>query len=160
VVPYLGLRGVVVMVSVLVVACLSYPAMRLYARRVERSEGEPVEKLHILLKLTAYLLTVLVLSGIGVGLAALHPGGSWKGILAVVLPVGFMGALLVVQGVVGIRLERRADDYAAAAVGREPLCRALERLAEQNMLKRRTSWFWNVMQQHPGLETRIERLAK
>jgi Zn-dependent protease with chaperone function len=26
------------------------------------------------------------------------------------------------------------------------------------MMKRRTGWLWNVLQQHPGMEQRIKRL--
>lgn len=35
----------------------------------------------------------------------------------------------------------------------------LEKLAELNMLKRRTSWLWDILQQHPGVQQRLDRVA-
>ena len=67
---------------------------------------------------------------------------------------------LVVVGVVGIKLEQQADDYAASVVGAAEMRRALENLAEINMMKLRTGRFWNIMSQHPGMEQRIQRLQE
>ncbi len=70
-----------------------------------------------------------------------------------------VGSMLLVHGTLGIRLEHRADDYAASTVGADALRRSLEKLAELNMLQRRTGWLWNTLQQHPGLNSRMERLG-
>jgi Zn-dependent protease with chaperone function len=75
-----------------------------------------------------------------------------------VAPLLLPAAVLLVQGVLGLRLERLADQYASDTVGLEPTLGALERLAEVNMVKRRTGRLWNLLQQHPGIEQRVERL--
>jgi Zn-dependent protease with chaperone function len=54
----------------------------------------------------------------------------------------------------------QADDYAASVVGADEMRRALEKLAEINMMKLRTGRFWNIMSQHPGMEQRIQRLQE
>jgi NAD(P)-dependent dehydrogenase (short-subunit alcohol dehydrogenase family) len=69
-------------------------------------------------------------------------------------------SLLVIQGVIGVRLKRRADDYASATVGADALRRGLEKLAAANATKRRAGRAWNLLTQHPGLDQRIERLRQ
>jgi Zn-dependent protease with chaperone function len=116
------------------------------------------KKHHILIKVGAHLGTVALLFGALALLAFFGNGGSLVGIAAFALPVLFIGSLLLVQGTVAIRLEHQADEYAVSHAGAQPLRRALERIAEVNMLRRRTGWFWNLMQQHPGLQSRLERI--
>lgn len=77
---------------------------------------------------------------------------------AVATPVGLVTALLLAHGVVGVALEKRADDHAARTSSPKPLITALEKIADANKTKRRTGWLWNVLQQHPGLEQRLQRL--
>ncbi len=74
-------------------------------------------------------------------------------VLALLAPVSF----LLVQGLVGVRLERRAD-AAARDVGPEYLAAALDRLGELNDTKRRTGPVWNLLTQHPGLQQRVDAL--
>ncbi|WP_281963974.1 M48 family metalloprotease [Serinicoccus marinus] len=116
---------------------------------------------HLLIKAGAALLPLLLI--VGGGWAAREQLGRlletvplWGVLAAVWLVVPVL--LITVQGVVGIALEKRADDYAARTVGAERLASALDALAEANVAKRRTGWLWNLLQQHPGLEGRIARL--
>lgn len=118
---------------------------------------------HILIKLVVGLL------GIGALFALMMLNDAavmrWlfdAGMLGVLLgfPVALIVVMLLAHGVVGVALEKRADDRAAEAVGAAPLARALDKLADANKAKRRTGWLWNVLQQHPGMEQRIARLEQ
>jgi STE24 endopeptidase len=117
---------------------------------------------HLLLKLLTGLAVpaVIVAAGALGGTGILRWFADSMGMLGFVLgfPLVFLTVLLLVHGVVGIALEKRADDYAVREIGLEPLARALDKLADANMMKRRTGWLWNVLQQHPGMEQRIKRL--
>lgn len=112
---------------------------------------------HLLAKMGAGLiLYALTVASLVAGIALLDGTARWVVVVgvALVLPL----APLVVQGVLGVRLEHRADSYAAKTVGPEPLARGLERLAEVNHIKRRTGPIWNALTQHPGIEQRVARL--
>ncbi|MDP9417660.1 MAG: hypothetical protein M3P48_07495 [Actinomycetota bacterium] len=78
--------------------------------------------------------------------------------MLLLIPMLMLGLLLLTQGVLGVALEKRADEHAARTVGARPFAEALEKLADANKMKRRTGWLWNVLQQHPGLEQRLARL--
>ncbi len=65
---------------------------------------------------------------------------------------------LLVHGGLGILLEHGADDYPAQAVGLDPMVRALEKLADLNLIKRRTGAVWNLLTKHSGIEQRADRL--
>jgi STE24 endopeptidase len=106
---------------------------------------------HLLIKTGSWLVLVVAIT---VGGALPDPVGTVIGVLALPALIG----LFVVQGRLGIALEERADDYAVAHVGVEPVVRALEKLADLNMTKRRTGAFWNALQQHPGMDQRVARL--
>lgn len=75
-------------------------------------------------------------------------------LLLLALPVSF----LLVQGLLGVRLERLADAAPARDVGPTALADALDRLGALNNTKRRTGWLWNLLTQHPGLQQRIDLL--
>jgi Zn-dependent protease with chaperone function len=112
---------------------------------------------HLLVKLGVLLAAVAVLVG------ALALGGRLlEGLDPVVLvlagPLLLLLSVLLVQGGVGLLLERRADEYAARMVGVDPVVRALDKLAEVNTMKRRTGALWNLATHHPGIEQRVERL--
>lgn len=79
-------------------------------------------------------------------------------ILTVAAIVVVIGGLIFTQGVLGLVLEKKADDFAASVVGTDAIRRALSKLADVNMSKRRTGFLWNVVTQHPGIEERVERL--
>ena len=112
---------------------------------------------HVLVKLGALLLLVAAAVGVGVALVPLiRDTGPIVPVLAI--PVLVVAALLLVQGALGLLLERKADDYAARLAGADPMIRALERLAEANLLKRRTGPLWNLLTHHPGISERVERL--
>ena len=117
---------------------------------------------HLLLKLgatLAALAAVAALLALG-GQRALASAADAVGLVPVLvaLPVLLVLVLLLVQGGVGVALEKRADDAAVAAVGAAPLAAALDKIADANRTQRRTGWLWNVLQQHPGLEPRLRRL--
>ena len=76
-------------------------------------------------------------------------------LLVALSPLVVIVALLAVQGLLGVRLERRADSDAARAVGEETMARALTRIGELNHSKGNTSRTWNLLTQHPGLDQRI-----
>lgn len=120
------------------------------------------KKHHIGLKLLARLGSIAVLLGILVGLVVLRDDHVVARPVAAALMLLLLLLMvltpLTMQGLVSVRLERQADDFAAATVGTDPLRRALVKLTELNMIKRRTGRFWSVMTQHPGMESRIERL--
>ncbi len=117
---------------------------------------------HLLIKTGAGLLavaaTVLPLAFLLPAVLDDLPASSAVVIAAVATPLALLTALLLAHGVVGIALERRADDHAVRTTGGAPLLTALEKIAEANRIKRRTGWLWNVLQQHPGLEQRLQRL--
>jgi Zn-dependent protease with chaperone function len=117
------------------------------------------KKHHILLKLATVVAVVVVASFLSGLVAALFHGRVVGLALAVMLPVLLFGTILLVNGFVGIRLERQADDYACATAGPDATRRMLEELAELNVLKRRTGWLWNALQQHPGIQQRLDRVA-
>jgi Zn-dependent protease with chaperone function len=112
---------------------------------------------HLLVKLGALLAVAAVL----VGMLVLG-GRLLEGVDPVVLvlagPLLLLLAVLPLQGGLGLLLERRADEYAARLVGLDPVVRALDKLAEVNMLKRRTGVLWNLATHHPGIAQRVERL--
>lgn len=110
---------------------------------------------HLLIKLGATLLLIGLLGAAG-GLAASLIRGA--GALVVGAPIVLLLGLVLIQGGLGLVLERKADDYAARLVGVRPTIRALERIAELNMLKRRTGAAWNLLTHHPGFAQRVERL--
>jgi Zn-dependent protease with chaperone function len=61
-----------------------------------------------------------------------------------------LAQFVVVQGSIGLWLERQADAFAAATVGAEPLARALKKLAELNTVKGRTGGSGTCCTSTPG----------
>jgi Zn-dependent protease with chaperone function len=116
---------------------------------------------HLLIKLGAMLVTWLPAAGLAV-IAALsgHRSVPLAAALMILAMVLVIASLVVVQGLVGVRLERSADDYASATAGPDALRRGLEKLAAANAMKRRTGRMWNLLTQHPGLDQRVDRLRK
>jgi Zn-dependent protease with chaperone function len=108
-----------------------------------------------LLKVGCYIGCIAVLT---LALAALRAAGLPHGVTSV-LSLLAVPSIFVVQGLVGIRLERAADDYAARTVSKEALRGGLEKLAKANAMRRRTGLLWNVFQQHPGMDQRLRRLS-
>jgi hypothetical protein len=119
-------------------------------------------KHHLLIKLGAALAAWLPAAGVvaAVAVLACHRSAALIAAATVLAMVLAMASLLVVQGVVGVRLERQADDYASATAGADALRRGLEKLAAANATKRRTGGVWSLLTQHPGLDQRIERLRQ
>jgi STE24 endopeptidase len=113
---------------------------------------------HLLVKLGALVaLTVVPLAALALGGRRL-PAGVDPMVVVLAAPVLLLVAGLLVQGGLGLLLERRADEYAARLAGVDPTVRALEKLADSNMLKRRTGALWNLATHHPGIAQRVERL--
>ena len=116
---------------------------------------------HLLVKLGAVgavwaLIEGLVLAVSGLGRVHHLAAGLLFVPVVIAFPVGFV----VVQGLVGVRLEERADDTAAQAVGADALVGALDVLAELNHAKRDTGRGWALLTQHPGITARIARLRQ
>jgi hypothetical protein len=84
--------------------------------------------------------------------------GVSPGVVLLAIPVLLLLGLVLIQGGLGLVLERKADEYAARQVGVDPTIRALEKMAEANLLKRRTGPLWNLLTHHPGVAQRVERL--
>jgi hypothetical protein len=120
------------------------------------------KKHHLLIKIGALLVGWLPVVGIVAAVTALGGHRSPALIVAatVLAMLLMMASLLVTQGVVGVRLERSADDYASATTDSDALRRGLEKLAAANATKRHTGRLWNLLTQHPGMDQRIERLRK
>jgi STE24 endopeptidase len=113
---------------------------------------------HLLLKFGAVLACWI---SFGALFLALRPGGSASAAFSFVpLVVGMPIGMLLVNGLLGVRLEQRADDAAAATVGADALTSALCRLGELNDTKGDTGRAWAVVTQHPGLDDRIARLRQ
>jgi hypothetical protein len=120
------------------------------------------KKHHLLIKIGALLVGWLPVVGIVAAVTALGGHRSPALIVAatVLAMLLMMASLLVTQGVVGVRLERSADDYASATTDSDALRRGLEKLAAANAAKQHTGRMWNLLTQHPGMDQRIERLRK
>jgi Zn-dependent protease with chaperone function len=112
---------------------------------------------HLLIKLGVHLGVIAVVTAAFFGLTAIIDLGDLPA--APVMLVAFL-TLMSVHGAVGIRLERTADDYAARTTDPAALARGLEKLAQANLARRRTGRIWSLMEQHPGLEQRLERLER
>jgi STE24 endopeptidase len=112
---------------------------------------------HVLIKVVSLGATWIVLEAASAALGSAALSGA-ANVAVVLFPFCFIAALLLVQGVLGVQLEKRADDAAARAVGADALAAALEKLGDLNDTKRRTGRGWSLITQHPGLEQRIRRL--
>jgi Zn-dependent protease with chaperone function len=119
---------------------------------------------HLLIKVFAWIGMVFLISlpallfGGGGGDDG-EPGGIAT-VLVFLFPILIVFGLLMIQGAIGIALEKRADDLAVRETGADATARALDRLAEENAAKRRTGRIWNLLNQHPGIEQRIRRLRR
>jgi Zn-dependent protease with chaperone function len=80
--------------------------------------------------------------------------------LAIALPLLLLAVHFTLIGNVSIKLEYKADEYAAGLVGVDAMKRALMKLADTNMAKRKTGRIWNVLSQHPAIDDRIQRLDR
>lgn len=112
---------------------------------------------HLLIKLAAVLSLAVVL-GVALAVGGHLLNGVSPGALLLAIPVLLLLGLVLIQGALGLVLERKADEYAARLVGADPTSRALEKLAEANLLRRRTGPFWNLLTHHPGIAQRVQRL--
>jgi hypothetical protein len=95
-----------------------------------------------------HLLIRVGLFGVAIFLGLLPGGGVVGGLLFLYLAFGL-----------GIRLEKRADDYAVRTVGRDSTVRALRHIAELNDTPLRTGRLWNSLTDHPGIAQRVQRIG-
>lgn len=133
---------------------------------LDRLDPDEVEAVvaHELGHVRGHHLTVRVLSVFGVWavLEALFvtmnamTDTSSTALLLVPVLVAFPIGLVAVQGLIGVRLEQRADDAAARAVGGARLASALEAIGALNPAQR--GGWWTVLTRHPGLDDRLRRL--
>lgn len=113
---------------------------------------------HLAVKLLSVLGVWAALEAALVGATATTDSGSAL-LLLIPVFVAFPLGLLVVQGLVGVRLEERADDAAARTVGGARLASALEAVGELNDTTQPDSGrMWAMLTRHPGLEDRLRRL--
>jgi Zn-dependent protease with chaperone function len=136
--------------------------------RLEQEELEELEAIvahemghakqhHLLIKLGA-VLSLAVILGAALAFGSHLLQGVSPGVVLLAIPVLMLLGLVLIQGGLGLVLERKADEYAARQVGVDPTIRALEKMAEANLLKRRTGPLWNLLTHHPGVAQRVERL--
>ncbi len=59
-----------------------------------------------------------------------------------------------------IYLENKADKFAANVIGKDVYISVLNKLAELNIMKRRTGKFFNIFTLHPSIEARIKMLKR
>ncbi len=119
------------------------------------------KKRHLLIKL--FLPLVLIAAIVGI-VALSHAmgilGESASSIFFLAMPLVMIVSIFLVQGVLALKMEHAADDYARQVVGLDPTIRALEKLAEMNMAKRNSGKVFNLFAQHPAIEKRIEHLRE
>jgi STE24 endopeptidase len=119
---------------------------------------------HLLVKVGVFLglYTLLILPAFFVdgGEGGDANDGTVVAILGLALAMALLVGLFLIQGAVGIWLEKRADRFAAEVVGADAMARALDRLATENAARKRTGRLWNLLQQHPGIADRIEDLRR
>jgi Zn-dependent protease with chaperone function len=108
----------------------------------------------VLKKASAWLATWLVLQFVLIGIGGTGSHSSSSPLVAL-SPLVVIVALIAVQGLLGVRLERRADADGARVVGEETMAQALARIGELNHSKGNTGRTWNLLTQHPGLDQRI-----
>jgi STE24 endopeptidase len=106
---------------------------------------------HLLKKSAAWLAAWAALQALVSVVASIADSPA----LTATVPLLLVVALVLVQGAIGVRLERRADEAAVELVGARATAEALERMGELNHTQRRTSRGWDLLTQHPGLEARI-----
>jgi Zn-dependent protease with chaperone function len=109
---------------------------------------------HLVLKVLAFALIWGSFEG------AIH-ARAWTSselLWLLLLPYAFIAMLIMVQGVLGIYLEQRADDFAAQLVGAEELASALEKLVALRGKAPRSSRLVAILGQHPGFKDRMARL--
>jgi Zn-dependent protease with chaperone function len=86
-----------------------------------------------LLGVVAVWTGLAAISGSAIGTA-----DSNAGVVGADTPLPFIVALVLVEGVLGIQLEQRADHVAARAVGPQHLAAALTKLSDLNHTRLRT----------------------
>jgi STE24 endopeptidase len=114
---------------------------------------------HLLLKLgTIAAIWAVFQTGLvsAAGLTDVHQ--TTAAVLILPLALAFPIGIFVIRGLLGVRLEERADDAAASVVGTDHVVAALDKLAELNDSKRDTGRGWALVTQHPGFDRRLARL--
>jgi STE24 endopeptidase len=89
-----------------------------------------------------------------VDLSSLNPYEFMALWLAIVL------VFILMLGRIMVYLEFRADKYAVKVVGKDLYIRALSKLAEANVMKRKTGKLYNIFTLHPSIEERIRKLSE
>lgn len=112
---------------------------------------------HVLIKLGAVLGVWAVLEAIIV-VVSHRAGHGAAGLLVLPVVVAIPVGMILIQGMVGVRLEKSADNVAARHLGAAHLADALEQLGELNDTKKDTGRAWSLITQHPGLQTRVDHL--
>lgn len=106
---------------------------------------------------TRQFFACLVMAVASIVIEGAVAAGSWSFVVDAAAIVAVWVAVALRRATF-IRRELAADDLAVAAVGREPVAAALERLTELNAIKRDTSRRWNRRVGHPAMAERLARL--
>jgi STE24 endopeptidase len=106
---------------------------------------------------TRQFFSCLVMAAATTVIEAAFAAGSWSFVVDAAAIVA-VWVVMALRRATFIRRELAADDLAVAAVGREPVAAALQRLTELNAIKRDTSRRWNRRVGHPAMAERIARL--
>jgi len=106
---------------------------------------------------TRQFFACLVLAAACIVIEGAIAAGSWS-IVVDAAAVVAVWVVMALRRATFIRRELAADDLAVAAVGREPVAAALQRLTELNAIKRDTSKRWNRRTGHPAMAERLARL--
>jgi Zn-dependent protease with chaperone function len=116
---------------------------------------------HLLIKLLTPLVILLLAATLTIAPDSIaDPQSAIGGFLTGVLPILLLMFSPVINGLLSITLEKQADDFAAQAVGPDPVASALGKIASDNLMKMDTGKVWNLLNQHPGIGNRILRLKK
>lgn len=119
------------------------------------------KKKHLLIKLAVPFIAMVVMVGLVFLLDVIGIlDGVGFGAFLIAMPLVFIGSIVVLQGVIGLKLEHAADEFASETVGRESMIGALEKLADLNMTKRDSGGVFNLLTQHPSIDKRIRHLKR
>jgi STE24 endopeptidase len=106
---------------------------------------------------TRQFFACLVMAAACVVIEGAVTAGSWSFAVDAAAIVA-VWVVMALRRATFIRRELAADDLAVAAVGREPVAAALQRLTDLNAIKRDTSKRWNRRTGHPAMAERLARL--
>jgi STE24 endopeptidase len=106
-----------------------------------------------------HLIAAVLIVPFGLAVLALESGTTGE-LLAVCAAFAVTFGVLRLVGVIAIRAEYAADEFACGLVTPTALADALDRLSALNQIKRDTSRSWDLHVGHPGMAQRMTRLKQ